>query len=107
MEFMQRTRGRKSRVACSYPCALQLYKLPPTEVVSLQEFEELAEKRLRLLQAVESKRVKLAHDGVHRNNEEYETYMKPVVKGADTIPLGVGIEAGPIIVLLGLVRSGE
>ena len=60
-----------------------------------------------VLQAVESKRVKLAHDGVHRNNEEYETHMKPVVKGADTIPLGVGIEAGPIIVLLGLVRSGE
>ena len=47
MEFRQRTGKRKSRVVCNYPCALQLYKLPPTEVVSLQEFEELAEKRLR------------------------------------------------------------
>ena len=47
MEFGQRRRGRRSRLERSYPSALQLYKLPPTEVVSLQEFEELAEKRLR------------------------------------------------------------
>jgi hypothetical protein len=60
-----------------------------------------------VLQAVESKRVKLTHDGLHRNTKDYEIHMKPVVKGADTIPLGVGIEAGLRIVLLSLQRSGE
>ena len=47
MNFGSGSRGRKSRLPCNYPCALQLYKLPPTEVVSLQDFEEMAEKRLR------------------------------------------------------------
>ena len=47
MQFTGRSRGRRSGLTCDYPCALQLYKLPPTEVVSLQEFEEMAEKRLR------------------------------------------------------------
>ena len=47
MEFSKRSRRYRSGLTCDYPCALQLYKLPPTEVVSLQEFEEMAEKRLK------------------------------------------------------------
>lgn len=47
MDFGKGSRKRRSNVPCNYPSALQLYKLPPREVVSLQEFEELAEKRLK------------------------------------------------------------
>ena len=47
MNFGKRSRKRRSEVLCDYPSALQLYKLPPREVISLQEFEEMAEKRLR------------------------------------------------------------
>ena len=43
--------------------------------------------------------MKLSHDGFHRNSEEYETQMKPVVKGADTIPLGVGISPSDSLAL--------
>ena len=107
MQFGERSEGKWSRLTCSYPCALQLYKLPPTEIISLQEFEEMAEKRLRrniiaivvmcalkflillVLQAVESKRVKLIHEGNHRNSDEYSSQMKTVVKASDTIPFGV------------------
>lgn len=92
MNFGSGSRGRKSRLPCNYPCALQLYKLPPTEVVSLQDFEEMAEKRLRLLQAVETKRVKLNHDGVYKNSDDYYKEMKSVVKRTDTIPLALHVE---------------
>ena len=43
-----------------------------------------------MLQAVERKKVKLTHEGVHKSSERYEREMKPVVdKASDTIPLGV------------------
>jgi DNA primase large subunit len=89
MQFTKKSERRKSGGACEYPCALQLYKLPPTKVLSLQEFEEMAERRLRLLQAVETKRVKLNHEGVHKNTEQFYREMKSVVKGTDTIPLAL------------------
>ena len=47
MEFGHVSNRRRRELSSAYPCALQLYKLPPTEVVSLQDFEEFAEKRLR------------------------------------------------------------
>ena len=37
-----------------YPSALQLYPLPPTMDISLEEFEECAVERLRLLRVVEN-----------------------------------------------------
>jgi DNA primase large subunit len=48
---------------------------------------------------VESKRVKLTHDGLHRNTKDYEIHMKPVVKGADTIPLGLHQEFEKVLTL--------
>lgn len=41
-----RKRAKRER-SSAYPSALQLYKMPPTEVIKLEEFEELAEKRLK------------------------------------------------------------
>ena len=48
-----------------------------------------------VLQAVETKRVKLNHEGVHKNTEQFYREMKSVVKGADTIPLAVGFATCP------------
>lgn len=43
------SRSRRKRgigsVKTEYPTNLQLYKVPPVETISLQEFEELAEQR--------------------------------------------------------------
>lgn len=44
---------------------------------------------MTVLQAVETKKVKMGHEGVHRNSEDYYKEMKMVVKGTDTIPFGV------------------
>lgn len=49
MEFGSRTKRKRGvgRVKDEYvyPTNLQLYKVPPVETISLQEFEELAEQR--------------------------------------------------------------
>ena len=47
------------------------------------------------MQAVETKRVKLNHEGVHKNTEEFYREIKSVVKGTDTIPLAVGFATCP------------
>ena len=44
MEFGHR---RRRNVKTEYVTNLQLYKVPPVETISLQEFEELAEQRLK------------------------------------------------------------
>ena len=44
MEFHGR---RRRNVKTEYVTNLQLYKIPPVETISLQEFEELAEQRLK------------------------------------------------------------
>ena len=44
MEFASR---RRRNVKTEYVTNLQLYKVPPVETISLQEFEELAEQRLK------------------------------------------------------------
>ncbi|CAG5118444.1 unnamed protein product [Candidula unifasciata] len=60
MEFVSRTRtkGRtgdiKKVIDDRYPHRLQLYTHPPTDTISLQEFEELAVERLKVLKAVET-----------------------------------------------------
>ena len=48
MQFRKAKRVRSS----VYPSALQLYKVPPTEVIKLEEFEELAEKRLKRMHII-------------------------------------------------------
>ena len=45
MEFEGSRKRRK--VKTEYVTNLQLYKVPPVETISLQEFEELAEKRVK------------------------------------------------------------
>ena len=47
MEFASRRIRKRGigRVEAEYPTNLQLYKVPPVETISLQEFEELAEQR--------------------------------------------------------------
>ena len=58
MEFASRTkRIRKrgvGRVEAEYPTNLQLYKVPPVETISLQEFEELAEQRHKRKRQIDS-----------------------------------------------------
>ena len=38
----------KTRESSAYPSALQLYPVPPTDDISLEEFEDLAVLRLRV-----------------------------------------------------------
>jgi DNA primase large subunit len=45
MEFRVKRKRGAGRLKSEYPTNLQLYKVPPVETISLQEFEELAEQR--------------------------------------------------------------
>uniref|UniRef100_A0A8C3CKQ6 DNA primase large subunit n=1 Tax=Cairina moschata TaxID=8855 RepID=A0A8C3CKQ6_CAIMO len=58
MEFSSRARQRHTRLAGDrrdpYPHSLQFYQEPPTESISLAEFESFAVDRLRLLKVVEN-----------------------------------------------------
>uniref|UniRef100_A0A0B6Z753 DNA primase large subunit n=2 Tax=Arion vulgaris TaxID=1028688 RepID=A0A0B6Z753_9EUPU len=60
MEFGNRTRTKSKTNDASratdnrYPHRLQLYTQPPSDTISLQEFEELAVERLKVLKAVET-----------------------------------------------------
>ena len=48
MEFGSRNKRRRGvEEDKEYPTRLQLYKIPPVQTISLQEFEELAIKRLK------------------------------------------------------------
>lgn len=47
MEFGRDKKRRRNNVKTEYVTSLQLYKMPPVETISLQEFEELAEQRLK------------------------------------------------------------
>ncbi|BFZ00072.1 hypothetical protein BsWGS_03111 [Bradybaena similaris] len=77
MEFVSRARTKartgdtKKVIDDRYPHRLQLYTHPPTETISLQEFEELAVERLKVLKAVET--VGITHQkGTNKYNELLE-----------------------------------
>ncbi|XP_060572959.1 DNA primase large subunit-like [Ruditapes philippinarum] len=50
---------------------IQLYKLPPTDTISLYEFEDFAVERLKVLKAVET-----AGEKYMKTSDEYETFMR-------------------------------
>nr|XP_054486518.1 DNA primase large subunit isoform X2 [Agelaius phoeniceus] len=75
MEFSSRGRLRHARLAGDrreqYPHSLQFYLEPPTESISLVEFESFAIDRLRLLKVVENLGVSYV-----RNSDAYKTKLE-------------------------------
>ncbi|XP_061316543.1 DNA primase large subunit isoform X3 [Pezoporus flaviventris] len=75
MEFSSRTRLRQARLAGDrrelYPHSLQFYLEPPTESISLVEFESFAIDRLKLLKVVENLGVSYI-----RGNDVYKTKLE-------------------------------
>ncbi|CAL1538917.1 unnamed protein product [Lymnaea stagnalis] len=76
MEFGNKSRSRlnaskKHAFDERYPHRLQLYKDPPNDTISLQEFEELAVERLKVLKAIET--IGITHQkGTPKYNELLE-----------------------------------
>lgn len=60
-----------------------------------------------VLQAIERKKVKLTHEGVHKNDDQFLREMKPVVKATDTIPFGVRPVSGCTCIFLCLHCLGK
>ncbi|XP_062578501.1 DNA primase large subunit-like [Saccostrea cucullata] len=54
---------------------LQFYKLPPTETISLQEFEEFAIERLKVLKAIENAGIRYM-----RGSDEYNALVEKEIK---------------------------
>ncbi|NWR14268.1 PRI2 primase, partial [Emberiza fucata] len=75
MEFSSRARQRHARLAGDrrdqYPHSLQFYLEPPTESISLVEFESFAIDRLRLLKVVENLGVSYV-----RSSDTYKTKLE-------------------------------
>ncbi|NXF21100.1 PRI2 primase, partial [Rhodinocichla rosea] len=75
MEFSSRARQRHARLAGDrreqYPHSLQFYLEPPTESISLVEFESFAIDRLRLLKVVENLGVSYV-----RSSDAYKTKLE-------------------------------
>ncbi|XP_042215191.1 DNA primase large subunit-like [Homarus americanus] len=79
MEFGSRRvrKNRRIEIETSYPNALQLYTTPPSGNISLQEFDEMAIERLKVLRTVE----RLNLSGQIKNSEDwmnklYEDFSK-------------------------------
>eukprot|EP01135_Chromosphaera_perkinsii_P005511 Nk52_evm60s352 gene=Nk52_evmTU60s352 len=79
MEHVQKkkkVKGRKSTIGSSkYPCRVQMYALPPTDEISLEEFERFALERVKGLKAVENAKLKFSKRG-----SEYEDAMRKLCK---------------------------
>lgn len=105
MEFVPR---RRRNVKTEYVTNLQLYKVPPVETISLQEFEELAEQRLKrkknsshfctvlpcysclhvsVLNEIDRINQKIKHDGLHKGDDDYNRKMDAATK--KLMPLSV------------------
>ncbi|XP_046357002.2 DNA primase large subunit-like [Haliotis rufescens] len=71
----RRPGGIKSEVKQKYAHPIQFYSLPPEETISLQEFEEFAVERLKVLKAVETASVRHV-----RGSTEYVAYLEKEIK---------------------------
>ncbi|XP_020894564.1 DNA primase large subunit isoform X2 [Exaiptasia diaphana] len=75
---MQFSRQKKSvqlkdgRIWGQYPDRLQMYKIPPTDNISLEEFEELAIERLKVLREVESNSIRYKKDDKAYQNKSHD-----------------------------------
>mmetsp|Transcript_3262 Transcript_3262/g.7999 ORF Transcript_3262/g.7999 Transcript_3262/m.7999 type:complete len:523 (+) Transcript_3262:26-1594(+) len=69
-----------------YRSRLSLFKLPPVDEVSLEEFELYAVDRLRALKCIETAKVRWPKRG-----EEYEKALRTAMK--DNIPLSTNVDA--------------
>jgi DNA primase large subunit len=59
-----------------YPSDLQLYKLPPTSSISLTEFEDLAQERLKILRTVDNVNLQ----GLNKYSEEWKKVLTAGLK---------------------------
>jgi DNA primase large subunit len=59
-----------------YPIDLQLYKIPPISSISLAEFEDLAQERLRILRAVDDINLR----GLNKHSEEFKAALTAELK---------------------------
>ncbi|KAJ7373806.1 hypothetical protein OS493_009128 [Desmophyllum pertusum] len=83
MQFTGNRTRRKSKItklegaenAGKYVHGLQMYKIPPTDNITLEEFEEFAIDRLKVLREVETFGIRYK-----RNSEQYDTAMKESLK---------------------------
>ncbi|PFX22105.1 DNA primase large subunit [Stylophora pistillata] len=82
MQF-SKTRKRRGKISAlegtengrKYPYSLQLYKIPPTDNITLEDFEEFAIDRLKVLREVET--LGIRHK---RGSQQYNTAMKESLK---------------------------
>lgn len=116
MEFHRKR--RRNDVKTEYVTSLQLYKVPPVETITLQEFEELAEQRLKctvqctvvqlcrrivttvyqvlnismcsVLTDIDRINQKSKHAGIHKGDEEYHRQIEAVAK--KNMPLSVSTD---------------
>merc|ERR1719232_1663600 len=87
-----RTNNRQSRLgsrrnnvysSASYPSALQLYPVPPTDDISLEDFEDLAVQRLRVLRVFEKQNL----SGKAKFSEDWMNAVKDDLKKAKPLTL--------------------
>lgn len=59
-----------------YPSDLQLYKIPPTSSISLSEFEELAQERLKILRTIDNINLR----GLNKYSDEWKVALTAELK---------------------------
>ncbi|KAL5457207.1 hypothetical protein EMCRGX_G034452 [Ephydatia muelleri] len=72
---------RKQNIHLADTSGIPLYKLPPTDTISLEQFETLAQQRLKLLQKVETIRQSGIQD-VEEKDETRKTLMAKQIRAA-------------------------
>ncbi|KAJ8306542.1 hypothetical protein KUTeg_017087 [Tegillarca granosa] len=101
MEIITKSKARRNRHnikkeqdTLSHP--LQFYKIPPSDTISLQKFEEYAIERLKVLKAVENAGVKFI-----KGTQNYKDHLEKEIRKTHF----KGILRVPFIEVLDLVRS--
>ncbi|XP_045160511.2 DNA primase large subunit-like [Mercenaria mercenaria] len=90
MEFAGTTKRKNKQVKGktsdkAYNQKLQLYKIPPTDTISLYEFEDFAVERLKVLKAVET-----AGEKYVKTSADYETFMREQLRNTKFSKLAKG-----------------